>query len=373
MATNTLQIEGLSPDVVYSSLISKGVTPSEATRFIGDWINIVSGTRARSFDYVQAFPETEPDCASNFTRKFAHQDWVDGESVVQAQQSTGESGFNARFHAIEADLDSLGANIAKAFACGAELRKSLFALLAEIKTELNRIDSDLGRLINPPSTPFTGGVVSQGTKFLGTTTLGTQQMTMWQGPQGILLLPGTNTINVDPLNNPRAQRAGQLADFVTQNQAAIAATFGTAAFTKEMFVAKFGAQKTSDGTLVKDTVAIVPDGTSFATGDALVNDVTSREAAALRTTDGAAAAIASALGADAATGTVASAPVEKFSAVPDNAKAALINAGIDTMQKLANANPRDVLAVLNKAGVQNLSAGDVANFTTRAKTLVLLK
>src|SRR5262249_45030709 len=158
----------------------------------------------------------------------------------------------ARFHAIETDLDGLGANIAKTFGCLAEMRKSLFALLGEIKTELNRIDADLGRLTGPTVTPFPGGLVQQGTKFLGTTTVGNQQMTIWQGAEGILMLPGVTSINVDPATDPRANRAGQLAGFVAQNQNLITQTFGNQAFTKEQFLARFGDQKAPDGTAVKN-------------------------------------------------------------------------------------------------------------------------
>lgn len=44
---------------------------------------------------------------------FAHQDWVDGEDVGQAEQTTGEDGFNTRFHRIESDLDALGSDFAQ--------------------------------------------------------------------------------------------------------------------------------------------------------------------------------------------------------------------------------------------------------------------
>ena len=36
---------------------------------------------------------------------FAHKDWIDGESIVQAG---GENGFNTRFHACEKEFDKIG-------------------------------------------------------------------------------------------------------------------------------------------------------------------------------------------------------------------------------------------------------------------------
>lgn len=42
----------------------------------------------------------------NYQRAFTHDDWIDNEDVVQA---AGEKGFNQKFHAIEAELDAIGA------------------------------------------------------------------------------------------------------------------------------------------------------------------------------------------------------------------------------------------------------------------------
>jgi hypothetical protein len=39
-----------------------------------------------------------------YNRTFAHTDWIDGESVVQAGT---DNGFNNRFHAIESELDKI--------------------------------------------------------------------------------------------------------------------------------------------------------------------------------------------------------------------------------------------------------------------------
>lgn len=45
----------------------------------------------------------------SYSRNFAHTDWVDGESIVQAGTETG---FNAHFHALESELDSIAATFA---------------------------------------------------------------------------------------------------------------------------------------------------------------------------------------------------------------------------------------------------------------------
>jgi hypothetical protein len=120
-----------------------------AAGFSGDQAEIlvsileVVGQTRRTFDYATSFPALDPNCVATFARSFEHQDWIDGESVVQAEQTTGEEGFNLRFHRIEQDLDRLGGDVAKAFLCMAAMRTSLRYLLDEIRAEINRLNNDV--------------------------------------------------------------------------------------------------------------------------------------------------------------------------------------------------------------------------------------
>lgn len=41
-----------------------------------------------------------------YARTFEHKDWINNEDVVEAE---GENGFNVRFHALEGELDKIGA------------------------------------------------------------------------------------------------------------------------------------------------------------------------------------------------------------------------------------------------------------------------
>jgi hypothetical protein len=81
---------------------------------------------------VTGVPQTDPNAGYNFVRRFAHQDWLDGESLVQAAKTPEESGFNERFHNIEKDLDALGDNAKRAFEAVAALRAQLRVCLNEI-------------------------------------------------------------------------------------------------------------------------------------------------------------------------------------------------------------------------------------------------
>jgi hypothetical protein len=90
-----------------------------------------------AFDYKFPVPPTDPTCQSSFVRGFAHNDWVDGQDTVQAEQTADEEGLNARLHRIERDLDALGANLATAFACIQILRGQLVQALTDIKGQFN--------------------------------------------------------------------------------------------------------------------------------------------------------------------------------------------------------------------------------------------
>jgi hypothetical protein len=97
----------------------------------------------RTFAYGETLPANEAACAPVFARSFVHIDWIDGESVVQAEETSIEAGFNNRFHKIEDDFDAMNADVRKLFECLAELRHDLAARLEEIRVELNRINTDL--------------------------------------------------------------------------------------------------------------------------------------------------------------------------------------------------------------------------------------
>ena len=94
---------------------------------------------------VDGVPQVDPNAAFNFVRKFVHEDWIDGESLVQAAKTPEESGFNERFHNIERDLDSLGDNVKRAFDAVAALRAQLRVCLNEIVVAMNQANKDTAK------------------------------------------------------------------------------------------------------------------------------------------------------------------------------------------------------------------------------------
>ncbi len=101
------------------------------------------GQSKRIFSYGASFDASKPDCEPTFERSLKHIDWIDGESIVQAEENTIEEGFNTRFHKIENDLDGLATDITKCFGCLGDLRTELAARLTELRTAINTINTDI--------------------------------------------------------------------------------------------------------------------------------------------------------------------------------------------------------------------------------------
>lgn len=127
--------------------------------FVRGAIDVVRTTSKRVFGYTDPLNAEDNNCVSKFSRSFKHEDWIDGESVVQAEHTSLEDGFNTRFHKIENDLDALSEELTRAFSCVAEQRQEVAALLLEVKAELNRINSDIHACCDKdtPTVPFFPG------------------------------------------------------------------------------------------------------------------------------------------------------------------------------------------------------------------------
>jgi hypothetical protein len=216
MSNTSLSIGNLSVEEVYSTVTQKGLTSSQANAFVGEWLLINSGKAKRVFSYGQAFNAVEEACKSSFVRSFAHNDWIDGESVVQASETPEELGFNQRFHRLESDIDSLGSNLALGFTCMANLRGQLKSLLEEIRVEINRINAQLDDTSSNPPLTINSGLVQQGA-FLGKFKINDKNMQLWHTPSGMLMLPDLETVAAPIWNDPRAQRAATYSRYIEEN------------------------------------------------------------------------------------------------------------------------------------------------------------
>jgi hypothetical protein len=131
-------VGGFDANDVYANIVSAGVSKDAASRFVGEWLIDKYWRLGHAFSYATVFPAVEEHCVPHFVRSFLHQDWQDGEDLVQAEQGAGEDGFNFRFHRIEDDLDALAADAAESFLCLAEMRQKVRAMFDEVSIESTR-------------------------------------------------------------------------------------------------------------------------------------------------------------------------------------------------------------------------------------------
>lgn len=377
--TSQLELEGLTPSQVYTMAVDSGLPSVDAAILVSSWIFELFGKTKRTFNYAQAFPSVDAACVSTFARTFVHDDWTDGESVVQAEQTVGEEGFNERFHRIEEDLDALGADVAMVFTCLANMRQDLRNLLNEIRTEINRVNADIFECCVQDTGPGGGivspvggfaGLVDTG-MFLGTTKFAEKNVSLWKTNQGIMMLPAVFTIGSEAITDPRITYPATLARYIEENPR-VREVFGRQGVSKEEFIRQFGNDLADGGISVRTLVEILPANTRFGSLDDMLASVAERQAAAIRTTSGAPAAIAEAFGLETDVETVAGASIDRFSAIPSKVRGALILNGIDTMEQLADLAPREMMEIVRGAGVE-IGAGEAASWSMAARTLMMTR
>lgn len=374
MASNQINFDGVTITQLYDTFVTGGISPSDAAVMVSSWIYENVGKTHRVFNYVQPFPEVEAGCQSSlFARTFHHDDWVDGEDVVQAGSTTGELGFNERFHRIEADLDHLGADVAKAFSCMVAMRAALRHLLDEIRAEINRLHDTTHewQVLTPTidKIPNYTSVLDFG-KYMGTQKFLDKTVSIWQTKTGTLILPAVESLGVDVVIGPKLKNAAMISRFVADNPK-IREQFSRD-FALDDFLQVVGDEQASDGRAVRELLKVLPAKAQFQNVDHMLAETGEREAAIVRTTMGAQSAVSAALGIDAELEQIGDADVAKLGTVPTKARTALVKFGVNTVGMLADLDPPAVLRVMQSAGV-NATAGDAAEWVSFAQTLTKLR
>ncbi len=366
-----LNLDGMTVNEVFESAIKANVPATDAAVLVSSWIFQNFGKTKRTFNYAQVFDAVDAACTPTFARTFEHEHWIDGESVVQAEATPGEDGFNARFDNIKVDIDNLHADIRTTFDCLAEMRLALRALLDEIRTEINRLNADIfeccqagGSVLTTPVPPTFAGLLEQN-QFIGTAVVNEKQVGMWKTPQGVMMLPQTFAPGFGP-DDRRITDSGRLARFA-QNER-VQQDFGDQQVTKETFIEKYGNELTDDGVLVRQMLRILPDGASYANIGELIADVTERNAAVIRTTSGASEVVATSLGITEATGEIKAAGVDALTTAPADVRIALQRQGFDRIGDLAEATPQKIVEAVQAEGL-SFTAGDAAALQATALTL----
>jgi hypothetical protein len=338
--------------------------------------------RPRVFEYSDPVAATDADCTTDFERTFAHADWVDGESLVQAEQTTFEDGFNFRFHRIEDDIDTLGGELAKAYACIAELRAQLATALTEIRTEINQINQDVFECCNEPSSRPEGidmltvpGIVGN---WVGSTVVNDNEFLVYENLGRYSLIPKVDLPVAEFIPPPppvvdltaRLDRVSSLARWTATNQGA-QRWFAehSQGFLVEDLLEQFGGTVIDPETklTVEEAVVSLPPNSRFASADELIDRVMNFESAAVRGSKDVNQFLSTLEITDRrAVDTVS---VSKLSAVTQEVSAALIRSGLKTVGSLANITPGELMTTLEQAGVQ-INAGDAAGILANANTVL---
>jgi hypothetical protein len=372
MAIGALTGTTMTAEQIFDKLTTTGVSKTEAQLVVANWILGNAGLLPRTFAYKTPFAAAEEDCVPQFARTFAHEDWIDGENVVQAEQTTGEDGFNLRFHRIEGDLDALGRDVAQAFVCISSMRASLRSLLDELQAEVNLVHRavarggrDGGGIIVEPGPIQPGPLV--GGAYLGTTKYFDASVHVFETSSGRVMLPAVEGITITPFENPRVQRTLAVGEFVTTPE--VQQFFATGRpMPKSAFLERFGNEVLSNGEKLRDAIEIIPTETEFPGGQSVVDGLAQREGAAIRTSGLEREAIEVAFGLEGAT-RVADAPLDRLEILPEDARTALVSAGVGTIGSFVDRNPNELMRVLQSRGI-DARAADVSGWVAAGKTLV---
>ena len=367
------KIEGISVDQLLTQVTEKVTSKRDAIHLVANWLADIALGIARKFDYKDAFAPTDPACAPKFSRTFQHRDWRDGQDAVQAEQSTGEDGFNVRFHRIEADLDALGKDVFNAFSCLASMRSNLADRLDEIKAHINIINGDLARLeacCRGRRPPFEVGEVVTPGRFIGRTPFFGKAMNAFETEAGIVLLPTVEP--VDGVVDPRVRGPAALAKALEESTKLQELFAAGEPVTKEKLLEEAGDLVIDEALTVRDVVDILPRDARFSTPEGLLKAVSEREAAAIRTSGFAGEVLTSALGVEVDSKPVSEAEVERLELVSSQVRTGLVAAGIGTVGELAKESPTELSERLENEGIK-VTAGEAAELITRARILTLIR
>jgi hypothetical protein len=380
MSQHSINVNGMTVDRLYNEIREIGIVESDAAMLVSRWIFENYGRQRRVFDFRTPMRQAEPDCGSQFTRAFMHEDWIDGESVVQAEATAGEDGFNLRFHRIEGDFDQVKADLLELFACVASLRREVHARFDELKTEINRINTDLHQCCNhgtgigpivtgPIATPDFSDWIDDGA-YLGRIERDGRPFDLWRTGKGMVVLPHVVQVG-GGFDDPRVTTPGAVAEWV-QSTPDVRDAVQSGRMTKAELVRKFGTDRLRNGVTVAEGLDILPDTYAVKGADDMIREISGRQAAALRTEQGAVRKMGEALGVEAGAGALERASLAGFGEIPAGARQVMLKAGIETIGGLAGAKTEELQGMFKNAGM-DVRSGDLASWQAMAMTIGQLR
>lgn len=141
-----LLIHGVQSSVLEQSLKKQGYSTAQVASLVSATLAGVSYATPTAFRFATSVEATDPQCQITYRRTFAHDDWTDGRSRVQAGTTPDELGFNARFHALESELDAVAAQFDGVGRCLAGLRADLHGIARELESVLSTLRREVAEL-----------------------------------------------------------------------------------------------------------------------------------------------------------------------------------------------------------------------------------
>ncbi|WP_428341215.1 hypothetical protein [Mycobacterium sp.] len=370
--SNWIDTIGIDPTPIMDEVLNKGLNKYDAAKLVNNLIAVNLGQAPRHFNFSSPLPTPPEDSSKpSFVREFSHQDWVDGESVVQASESADDKGFNWRFNAIGDDLNHLHADTATVFAYLDNLRSAFVEALQDVAAELNRINTDLAGLGTRvlPKTPWHYGIVDA-PQFLGVRDLDGGKVTMWQHDNSVFVLPAVNTVGLKDTITQHLSTGSKIVDYAASDPN-FTADVGKG-LTVAQLTAKYGGNPTKDGRTVGQLLAILPPSAMFKDTPALVDNVVTAEQGYIRSTVGSIDAVGSLTGVTNTGAPISGESLHLLAAAvtdaPENLQSAITAAGVGSAGDIAKLQTKDLTAALTNVGV-TLSATQLTQLQVTAKMI----
>ncbi len=370
--SNWTDTVGLDPAQLVDEIVNKGVSKYDAAKLVNNLVAINLGQSPRHFVFSQPLPTTDPaTCPPSFAQSFSHQDWIDGESVVEAGESADDKGFNWRFNALAADLEALHIDALNMYQCLITLRVELVAALNDVAAELNRIDTDIaGAVVRlPPETPWRNDV-AYGPEFLGIRELDGGKITMWKTPQGVMVLPGVDTVGLKETITQHLGTGGLISRFASGN-VDFARDLGRGMPVKDL-AAKYGSLPLGDGRTLSQGLAILPLDATYSTPQSAVDAINTAEQGFIRSTVGSVDAVNAVTGVTSEGVPLATIGTGTIVAAIPGATAGLAGgfakAGLNSVGEVAALDATQLVARLGKQGVK-VTQAQAGEMTARAQMI----
>jgi hypothetical protein len=369
------QLENKTLVQAHNYLLGQGVKSADIGLYLGEYLVAATGKGQRTFNYSTDFPAEDAACIVGFEPQFQHQDWVDGEDVVQAGETPTEAGFNRRFHSIEGDFAAIQQDLARGFQCLAEMRAGLQALLEEVRLELNRLNRDVADLQDKgtkPTFPVSPDILTDpGRKLLGVSQFANKDYLVYGVGDKYEMLPLVKDVALPPSNilqDPRIANPSMMGKLIEDTPELKGLFNEQGGVSPDDIKNHFGDVVLENGLTVNDALRILPPGEKYTSPELMLDRMADLNAAAIRATESP-DTILNGLGAGTSDiGTVSLQHISNDAELTNS----LSGIGISTVEDLQGANIADISAHLAATGA-NVSSGELQKIVTTGNILAKLR